>query len=220
MTGMVSKKIFLILFTVILVLISGTGNGFTSEGDQLFKKVKELIEENKYNPAIRELNEFLKMNKNKGNDSDEAKAYFLLAWVYFKWEGAKNRLIEEYLTDLFRISLDFDVDVDDLYFKKKMIADPYFHKKFMEIKRKLAQQHVKVSKNKEGFWEKEFTYGIIMVYIPDGEFEMGSGRGQTDEKPPHKVQSQSGSIKNLLPNPGIGLYPNGLPNIQKMIDIR
>lgn len=44
-----------------------------------------------------------------------------------------------------------------------------------------------VDKNDKGFWEADYGDGIIMVYIPVGEFTMGSNEGDVDEKPPHKV---------------------------------
>jgi formylglycine-generating enzyme required for sulfatase activity/predicted Ser/Thr protein kinase len=44
----------------------------------------------------------------------------------------------------------------------------------------------KVYKNDSGYWEAEYSDGIIMVYIPPGEFKMGSD-DDDDEKPPHTV---------------------------------
>jgi formylglycine-generating enzyme required for sulfatase activity len=29
--------------------------------------------------------------------------------------------------------------------------------------------------------------GMVMVYVPEGEFEMGSNNGETDEQPVHTV---------------------------------
>jgi formylglycine-generating enzyme required for sulfatase activity len=45
----------------------------------------------------------------------------------------------------------------------------------------------KVYRNEKGYWEADYGDGIIMVYIPAGEFTMGSIEGDDDEKPPHKV---------------------------------
>jgi formylglycine-generating enzyme required for sulfatase activity len=45
----------------------------------------------------------------------------------------------------------------------------------------------KVYKNQQGYWEAEFDYDIVMIYIPGGEFSMGSNEGQKDEKPIHSV---------------------------------
>lgn len=44
----------------------------------------------------------------------------------------------------------------------------------------------KVDKNEKGFWEADFGDGIIMVFIPPGEFTMGSEE-KDYEKPLHKV---------------------------------
>jgi iron(II)-dependent oxidoreductase len=45
----------------------------------------------------------------------------------------------------------------------------------------------KVYKNKEGFFEAEFGDGIVMIYIPAGEFTMGSDQGNDNERPEHRV---------------------------------
>lgn len=45
----------------------------------------------------------------------------------------------------------------------------------------------KVYKNEKGYWEAEFDYNIVMIYIPAGEFLMGSNEGYKDEKPIHSV---------------------------------
>ncbi|MCP4151807.1 MAG: formylglycine-generating enzyme family protein, partial [bacterium] len=45
-------------------------------------------------------------------------------------------------------------------------------------------------KNEKGYWEARFNYGITMVYIPAGEFQMGvpwETGGAEDESPLHKV---------------------------------
>jgi formylglycine-generating enzyme required for sulfatase activity len=44
-----------------------------------------------------------------------------------------------------------------------------------------------VYKNDKDFWEADYGDGIIMVYIPEGEFTMGSNDGNDDERPLHKV---------------------------------
>jgi formylglycine-generating enzyme required for sulfatase activity len=45
----------------------------------------------------------------------------------------------------------------------------------------------KANKNNKGYWEIDHGDGIVMVYIPAGEFTMGSNDGDEDEKPPHNV---------------------------------
>jgi formylglycine-generating enzyme required for sulfatase activity len=46
---------------------------------------------------------------------------------------------------------------------------------------------IPIKKNDKDFWEADYGDGIIMVYIPGGEFTMGSNDGDDDEKPLHKV---------------------------------
>lgn len=45
----------------------------------------------------------------------------------------------------------------------------------------------KIYKNDIDFWEADYGDGIIMVYIPHGEFTMGSEGEMVNERPPHKV---------------------------------
>jgi formylglycine-generating enzyme required for sulfatase activity len=46
-----------------------------------------------------------------------------------------------------------------------------------DVKKMISKAH-KIEKNKNGFWEAYYQDGIVMVYIPPGEFMMG----QTDEE--------------------------------------
>ncbi|MCK5506194.1 MAG: SUMF1/EgtB/PvdO family nonheme iron enzyme, partial [Thermodesulfovibrionia bacterium] len=41
--------------------------------------------------------------------------------------------------------------------------------------------------NDKGFWEAAFSGGHVLIYIPEGEFIMGSEVGEPDELPSHKV---------------------------------
>jgi formylglycine-generating enzyme required for sulfatase activity len=50
----------------------------------------------------------------------------------------------------------------------------------------VASKGIKVEKNKKGLWEAYYQDGIVMVYIPAGEFTMGS-EDYEREKPPHNV---------------------------------
>ncbi len=50
----------------------------------------------------------------------------------------------------------------------------------------VASKGIKVEKNKKGLWEAYYQDGIVMVYIPPGEFTMGSD-DYDNEKPPHNV---------------------------------
>ena len=52
-----------------------------------------------------------------------------------------------------------------------------------EIRKKAKKVYI----NKEGFLEAEFSYGIIMVYIPKGKFIMGTTKGEEKELPKHSV---------------------------------
>jgi|GEM_PF-1513208 len=53
--------------------------------------------------------------------------------------------------------------------------------------RVVESKGIKVEKNKKGFWEAQYRDGIVMIYIPEGEFIMGSSDGEIDEKPSRKV---------------------------------
>jgi len=55
-----------------------------------------------------------------------------------------------------------------------------------DVKEKEFEQRPGPRKNDKGFQETDFGDGIIMVYIPPGEFEMGSNE-YDNEKPPHTV---------------------------------
>ena len=54
---------------------------------------------------------------------------------------------------------------------------------------KLKQKAKRITKNEKDFWEAEFGYGIVMVYIPACAFTMGSNDvdAYDNEKPEHKV---------------------------------
>ena len=68
----------------------------------------------------------------------------------------------------------------------------------------------KVQKNPQGYWEAELMKGIVMVYIPAGDFMMGSPKGEygreQDEGPNHgggvteKRCPRSGSGQASLPD--------------------
>ncbi len=78
--------------------------------------------------------------------------------------------------------------------KNKKIIEKKPEKKEEEIPVDVKAVKLKgypVYKNDKSYWEAEFDYGIVLVYIPAGEFTMGSKDGDTDafgdEKPEHKV---------------------------------
>lgn len=64
---------------------------------------------------------------------------------------------------------------------RKVETPPGKSEDFLEI-----AQTKKVYENEKGFKEADYGDGIIMVYIPPGEFTMGSN-DYDDEKPPHTV---------------------------------
>ena len=45
----------------------------------------------------------------------------------------------------------------------------------------------RVYKSEKGFWEADYGEGLIMVYIPAGEFPMGTNDGNDYDKPVHNV---------------------------------
>ncbi|MGE5343464.1 MAG: SUMF1/EgtB/PvdO family nonheme iron enzyme [Candidatus Omnitrophota bacterium] len=55
----------------------------------------------------------------------------------------------------------------------------------------MESKTLRVYKNDKGYWEADFGDGILMVYIPAGEFIMGSDDkdkdAYSDEKPSHKI---------------------------------
>ncbi|MGD8539456.1 MAG: formylglycine-generating enzyme family protein [Candidatus Aminicenantes bacterium] len=67
----------------------------------------------------------------------------------------------------------------------------------------------KITKNDKGFWEAEFEEGHILVFIPDGEFTMGSNEGLPNEKPVHKV---------YLDEYWLGKYPVTVGQFRKFVE--
>lgn len=62
----------------------------------------------------------------------------------------------------------------------------------------------KIYLNAKGFWEAELKGGYFMVYIPAGEFKMGSNDGLSGEKPVHKVY-----LDGYTETSPVGSFPAG-----------
>jgi len=77
---------------------------------------------------------------------------------------------------------------------RKWIENIFYSLEDINTKKSMPEDVLKIQKkakkvyfNEKGFWEAEFKDKIIMVYIPEGEFPMGSDNGLDNEKPVHKV---------------------------------
>jgi len=81
-------------------------------------------------------------------------------------------------------------------------------KKIPEKVAKIQTKAKRIYKNNKGFWEAEFNDGHVMVYIPAGEFLMGSDDGLPNEKPAHKV---------YLDAYWLGKYPVTLGQFRKFV---
>lgn len=57
------------------------------------------------------------------------------------------------------------------------------HQDYPDNVRAVSAKAKNTHKNKRGYWEVEFEYGIVMIYIPSGKFQMGSNIGKNNEKP-------------------------------------
>lgn len=73
-------------------------------------------------------------------------------------------------------------------FYKEILAkkrDPL--QNYPDFVRAIGSKAKNVYKNRKGFWEAEFEYEIIMVYIQPGEFQMGSDNGKSYGRPLRSV---------------------------------
>ena len=75
--------------------------------------------------------------------------------------------------------------------------------------KEIHKETKKVYKNEKGYWEAETEGGYVMVYIPEGEFTMGSDDGLTNEKPVHKV---------FLDDYWIGKFPVTVGQFRKFVE--
>ena len=174
-TGSIFKKIILLFSVSFLFALSNLCITAEIKGD-IFVKAERLIKEHKYSQASQILSEFVEINKDKGKRVQLAEAYFLLARISF--DQSKDPLARKYLTNLFKIYPNF----------RKYVENKYIDGIMEEVRAEVANMIEKQKKrNKEGFWEKEFVDDIVLIYIPEGEFTMGSKRGDNDESPIHTV---------------------------------
>ena len=62
-------------------------------------------------------------------------------------------------------------------------------KKVEPLQQRAKGKAERIYKNEKGYWEAVFLKNITMIYIPEGEFTVGSpgGEGDADEHPAHKV---------------------------------
>ena len=96
----------------------------------------------------------------------------------------------------FRLGLTCDSQQLDTMLEKTVEAKPtpikanaretQYNEPFLQ---KIAGKAEKITRNEKGFWEAVFAKDIAMIYIPDGEFSIGSPnrQGDADEHPTHKV---------------------------------
>ena len=95
-------------------------------------------------------------------------------------------------------------------------AEAWIENIYHGLEKKIPEKVVKIQKkakriyrNKKGYWEAEFSGGHVMVYIPAGEFSMGSEEGLSNEKPVHKV---------FLDDYWIGKFPVTVGQFRKFVE--
>ncbi len=100
-----------------------------------------------------------------------AVSFLLIFFVYPFFDGIEADSLPEWVKQ-------------DIRIQTENINPPHDYPDFVRVKSSKAKN---VYKNDKGFWEVEFEYGIIMIYIPPGEFQMGSDNGKNNEKPLRSV---------------------------------
>jgi formylglycine-generating enzyme required for sulfatase activity len=180
------------------------------KGDEYFDNGKYQIAK-KYYQKVLELESFNPIAKRKikecnsllSQTEEEKKYYNLLKRADNHLKKGKVQYALEYYLTAYQLLPSKSKSVADK-FKHVSLSHPEEWKEFKsehssELKsildkyfippevNKIKSKAKKVYKNKKGFWEAEFEYDIVMIYIPEGEFSMGSNEGHDNEKPVHSV---------------------------------
>lgn len=93
--------------------------------------------------------------------------------------------------------------------KKKDAQEAPLVQDMPEAVSRMREKSVKIAKNEKGYWEAKFEDSPTMVYIPEGEFTMGSEHGLPNEKPVHRV---------YLDGYWLGKYPVTVGQFRKFIE--
>jgi len=175
----VKYTVMIPLILVGLLLLNG-GFGVLWAQDSL-RQAKDFISQSKYNEAVQILEVFIEANPPastapRAPDAWKplAEAHYLLAKIYSLTIKLEDPKVETHLIKCFEMDIDFKISERNEFFKNKMA----------EVRKKVPYMEYK---NEEGFLERRFIDGIVMVNIPKGKFKMGSKHGDSDERPPHDV---------------------------------
>jgi formylglycine-generating enzyme required for sulfatase activity len=107
--------------------------------------------------------------------------------VRCQWLDAFTPPIEEHIGKLVKVVCRHLGKEPKISEKSKVNEKPEAPEEEMpEEVKSLKSKAQKIYKNEKGYWEADYGDGIIMVYIPEGEFTMGSN-DYASEKPIHTV---------------------------------
>ena len=170
----------LVLAGLLLLILS---SGFSVLwGQSSLQQAKDFLSRSKYKEAIQILDAFIKDNPPAAAAplapdawKPLAEAHYLLAKIYFITIKLDDPKVEANLVQCFKRDLYFEISEKNKLFKKKV----------EEIRKKIRYLEYK---NEEGFLERRFRRGIVMIKVPGGNFKMGSLHGNSDEQPVHQVE--------------------------------